>query len=496
MDENNYGLPDDHIFTYEKLREILENAIGKTLGEVDGNHVFDRAITNPKITGIAGDVVEQSVLGYQPDSDQRPDILVDGVPTEVKTTGIRYSKKKGHEKEYEAKEPMSITAVSPQRIVNEEFQSSNFWHKLAHMLLVYYLYDSEETVQAKDYADFYLKSYQFYEFDEDDKARLQNDWETVRDFIKDIQRNYPNPETQYPRISSELREKLMYVDTAPKWPHPPRFRLKRSLVTAIVQSHFHKKLEKLPVEYDSFTDFDKKLHTITAMYKGKSVEELIEIFGIHIKDINKLNKAISEQIIVRMFGGKSNKINQIDLFRKVGIIAKSICISSKGTRTEDTKLFGIDFDEAENEDLSYEDTSIFDYFMNHQVLCIIFEEKDKNQRFKDNKFVGFKRITFDFEFINNEVRKTWEEIKDIIVNKKLVENLRLRKDGSLLINKTGISSTFLNFPKSKNHIVFVRGGGKDSTVKPYFINGLHIYKQYIWIKGSYMVQRLGEIDYI
>ena len=496
MDENNYGLPDDHIFTYEKLREILENAIGKTLGEVDENHVFDRTVANSKITGIAGDVVEQSVLGYQPDSDQRPDILVDGVPTEVKTTGIRYSKKKGHEKEYEAKEPMSITAVSPTQIVNEDFQNSNFWHKLAHMLLVYYLYDSEKTVQAKDYANFYLKSYQFYEFDEEDKKRLQNDWETVRDFIKFIQENYTNPESQYPRISSELRGRLMYVDTAPKWPNHPRFRLKRSLVTAIIQSHFYKKLEKLPGEYDNISDFDKYLHDLTAKYKGKSVEELIEIFGIQVKDINKLNKAISEQIIVRMFGGKSKKINQIELFRKVGIIAKTICISSKGTRTEDTKLFGIDFNEVRNKDMIYEDTYIFDYFMNHQVLCIIFEEKDKKQRFKDNKFVGFKRITFDNAFIDYDVKRTWEKIKDLINNNKLKEKIRIKKDGTIIRNKTGVPSTYLNFPKSKGNIVFVRGGGKDSTAKPLKINGIHIYKQYIWIKGLYMVQKLLEVDYI
>ena len=156
--ENKYGLPDDHLFTYDKIIALLEECMGKTLGQVDKNHVFDKTKANPKITGIAGDVVEQSILGYNPDSDQRPDILIDNVPTEVKTTGIRYSKKKGQEGTYEAKEPMSITAVSPKTIVNEEFNSSHFYQKLSHMLLVYYLYDSNVTVEAKDYAKFFLKS--------------------------------------------------------------------------------------------------------------------------------------------------------------------------------------------------------------------------------------------------------------------------------------------------------------------------------------------------
>lgn len=41
---------------------IQRSTTNKTLGEVDTNRVFDRTKANPKITGIAGDVIEQSVL--------------------------------------------------------------------------------------------------------------------------------------------------------------------------------------------------------------------------------------------------------------------------------------------------------------------------------------------------------------------------------------------------------------------------------------------------
>lgn len=36
---------------------------------------------------------------------------------------------------------MSITGVSLGQICNEEFENSSFWHKLEHMLIVYYLYE-------------------------------------------------------------------------------------------------------------------------------------------------------------------------------------------------------------------------------------------------------------------------------------------------------------------------------------------------------------------
>lgn len=493
--ENKYGLTEDHLFTYDKIIALLEECMGKTLGEVDKNHVFDKTKTNPKITGIAGDVVEQSILGYKPDSNQRPDILIDDVPTEVKTTGIRYSKKKGQEGTYEAKEPMSITAVSPRTIVNEEFYGSHFYEKLAHMLLVYYLYDSNVTVEAKDYAKFFLKSYELHEFNNEDTDRLQCDWEIVRDFIREIQKNYSNPESQYPRISSELRNRLMYVDTAPKWPNSPRFRLKRSVVTSIVRNHFDKKLEVLPDKIDNFIEFDKKLHNITKLYKGKTVEELVKYFNVNYTDINKLNKAIAEQIVIKMFGGKSKKINQIELFEKVGIIAKTICLSSKGGRTEDMKLFSIDFNEWTS-DIRFEDSFCCDYFMNHHFLCIVFEEKDKNQDFKDKRFLGFKRIIFSNEFIDGTVQIVWNRIRDLVLNKKLIETVVTNKKGLPITNKTGLVSTALNFPKSSEYDVFVRGSGIDSAKKPLSINDINMYEQCLWVKGKYIVNELKNMQYL
>ena len=135
-----------HPFNKIDLCRRLRAYIGMTLGEADVKRVFDRTIEHPKITGIAGDVVEQSILGYPADSNQRPDLLVDGVPTELKVTGLKRSKSDPNV--FEAKEPMSITAVSLNQIVNEDFYNSHFWEKIEHMLIVYYLYDSETTVKA------------------------------------------------------------------------------------------------------------------------------------------------------------------------------------------------------------------------------------------------------------------------------------------------------------------------------------------------------------
>ena len=501
-----------HIFRKEQLNRIFNECLNKTLGEIDKNHVFDRTLTNPKITGIAGDVIEQSVLGYPADQRQEPDLLVDGIKVELKTTGIKENKtnkeKKIPEKDklysvnhldlfvaesepeygktvtYEAKEPMSITAVSPKTIVNEDFFDSNFWHKLEHLLLVYYLYDSEITVKAAEYANFPIKGFEFHEFSKEDRAILKNDWQIVHDFIQYLQKNYSIPENEYPRISHELRSKLMYIDTAPKWPNPPRFRLKRSFVTTMVQNYFGTKTEILPETVSKYSDIDKKCAEIEKQYSGLTVGELASKLNLQTKLINK---SIGEQLVIKMFNGTSGKMNEIDIFKKSGLLGKTIVLTSEEKGTEDFKFFAIDFEEIKQEELQFEESSFYKYFAEHMFLCVLFKEPYKPAPGKriplaQNKFIGFKRILFDEEFINTEVKKTWLEIRDLVNNNKLVDVIERDKFGNPKINKTGVVSSAPNFPKSKTNSVFVRGTSADSTVKNECVNGIKMYIQDIWIK--------------
>ena len=53
-----------------------------------------------------------------------------------------------------------------------------------------------------------------------------------------------------------------------------------------------------------------------------------------------------------------------------------------------------------------------------------------------------------------------------------------------------------NLPKSEENIVFFRGSGKNATDKSQEVNGVKMLKQYYWIKGSYIVEKMKEIDYL
>ena len=116
------AVSEDRKYTKDFVYHLLEGVKGKTLGEVDESNQFERTLKSSKITGIAGDVIEQSIFKYARDSKQECDIEIDGVLTELKTTGVRVSKgdlhlvkaKVGEEynKHLGAKEGISITGVT------------------------------------------------------------------------------------------------------------------------------------------------------------------------------------------------------------------------------------------------------------------------------------------------------------------------------------------------------------------------------------------------
>ena len=484
-------------YSKAELGRMLEAVLGRTLGEVDVAGVFVRAEGKPKITGIAGDVVEQSVLGYPADSAQRPDILVDGIPTEVKTTGLRPSKRGPG---LEAKEPMSITAVSIPTLAAEVFEDSAFWHKVEHMLIVYYLYDSVSTVKASGYAAFPIKGYQFHEFDDNERAMLETDWQLVHDFVKRIQDEHPDEESRlalYPLLSSALRRDLMLIDTAPKYPHSPRFRLKRSTVTAIARKNFGDAMEQLKESYTSYADIDARLHEEGRSFHGRTVGEICGELGIPLSSgSGREAKNIAEQIVVRIFGGRG-KMGRIELFAKIGLAAKSVVLTKSGKRTEDMKLFTVDFGELQDPDATFEESLFCEYFSNNQLIAVVFEEPSGEAPLSDNVFCGFKRLSFDDGFISGEVRRVWERMRALICEGGLEFVPAVsRETGEPILNKTGVPKGAPNFPKASEGPVFIRGTSSDSRRKPELVNGIAMYRQQVWVKGSYIAKRLDDEPWI
>lgn len=491
----------EHIFSRIEIDSLLKPTVGKTLGQVDKNHIFARTITNPKITGIAGDVIEQSVFDYPADTKSEPDLLVDGRPVELKTTGLKRVSsrdKSGHK--LEAKEPMSITAVSLNQIANQnDFYDSQLWHKLEELLLVYYLYDSSKTVPAAEYANFPIQGYHFYQFSKDDQKIIENDWKIVRDFVANVWQNGLDTEIEFPKIS-KLRSQMAYLDTAPKYPHKPRFRLTRAVVTTIARSYLGEKFEPLlpQTEFSSFQELDQILSSLAKKYKGKTISEIATELQIDLplSKNGKVTKQASSMIVARMFSETASSLDDIELFNKFSICYKTITLTKQGKRTEDTKFLKVDFPEWTDKEIDFESSFIYSFFAEQKFLFAIFEEQKAKDLYENNVFLGFKRISFDDDFLNNEVQRTWARVRDLVNEGLLINEKLFKKDGSPKMNLTGVQQEAPNLPKSESYALFLRGTGSDSTNKPLSINGVQMYYQNFWLKGSYLVNLLNNVDYL
>lgn len=512
------AVSDDRKYTKAFVYNLLEGVKGKTLGEVDSSHQFARTLKSDKITGIAGDVIEQSVFGYERDSKQECDIEIDGVLTELKTTGVRVPKsdlksvrgKAGaaYNVYLGAKEGISITGVTFEPDIQRDFMTSHFWEKSEHLLIVFYEYKSYDVVPASEYAKFPIVDYCYNRFSDEERGKLQNDWEIVRNYLQVIYAKYHTQEERNENLQGfthVLRPDLMLIELVPGFKkkstgayQKPRYRLKQTFVDYIVRGHFDKSRAatevKLKESFSSFFQLDARCHMLTAKYKGMTFLQMKEVFAI---DTEMSTKDFGAKCVLKMFDANCNRLNQISDFTKVGIIAKTITVTPTGGRTEDMKLKHIDFDEWADRNVDFEESELYAYFCEHSFLCPVFCEQDSDDSSKTT-FEGFKRFAFDEAFIENEVKRTWEDSRNQIHHNELEWEYLYDKQGNKRKNKSGSYMGAPNFPKSSEYKVFFRGGADVSTdaTRTEVVNGIKMLPQFFWLKGSYIADKLQTLSYL
>jgi len=510
----------EHIYEKADLVQRFEAILDKPLSQIDHKGIFAHLQDLPLQKGVAGTVVEQCVLGYDPDSRQEPDLVVlDGgarCKTELKTTGMVLTD--GLHPRFTAKEPLSVTAVGIYDLAEQEFSTSHFWRKLEHLLLVYYHYTADKSVPPYAYRDFPVKGYEFHTFSPEDVEILRQDWQQVHDLAAQIVSRHPGArdgawraavKAEYLALHGQLRQKLTYIDLAPKF--PPRFRLKKPVVSAMIARHFGQALEQLPGRYDGVSALDKKCRELTALYRGKTMAELAALFGLSpLSSTGREDKGLAERLTAAMFGGKSRRLDQIELFQRFGLVAKTVAVTAAGGRTEDMKLFRLDFGELSAAEIfdddgqarlpQFEGSQIWSYFADHALLCILYEEPagaaGKPHPLSADRFVGFKRLVFSDAFLDGPVRRLWSDLREKVLGGTLRDVVELDRTGAPRRNPSGGVRSAPNFLKSRDNPVFVRGSGRDASPrrKTVEVGGVRMLPQYVWLRGSTVVDELRRTD--
>ena len=107
-----------------------KNLKGKNLREVCGPKIEKHGY---KGKGNFGQILEKFYFGYEPNSDAEPDFFDAGL--ELKSSPLKRLKNG----DLRSKERLVLNIINYLEVHKEDFETSSFWKKNAHLLLVFYL---------------------------------------------------------------------------------------------------------------------------------------------------------------------------------------------------------------------------------------------------------------------------------------------------------------------------------------------------------------------
>ena len=87
--------------------------------------------------GNFGQILEKFYFGYKPNSNAEPDFKEAGI--ELKSSPLKTLKNGA----YRSKERLVLNIINYLEVHKEDFETSTFWKKNAHLLLIFYLHDND-----------------------------------------------------------------------------------------------------------------------------------------------------------------------------------------------------------------------------------------------------------------------------------------------------------------------------------------------------------------
>ena len=156
----------------ESIYQFSLKLYNKSLAEVVS---IPDGIANSRNRGDLGSMVEKFYFRHVPPNNHEPDFAEAGV--ELKTTGV-VATSNG---KYKAKERLVLTMIDFNTLVNQEWETSAYLHKCKTMLILFYEYDKDLSVENRK---FVLKPVLF-RIPESDLPQFKEDWEKIRNKVRE-----------------------------------------------------------------------------------------------------------------------------------------------------------------------------------------------------------------------------------------------------------------------------------------------------------------------
>ena len=397
---------------------------GKTLREVCNSDILKHKYSGK---GNFGQVLEKFYFGYEPNSKAEADFFEAGM--ELKSTPLKRLKNG----EYRSKERLVLNIINYLEVVNQQFETSDFWKKNGTLLLIFYLHQANY-----DLLDYVIKLVDAWKYPTTDLEIIKKDWHLIKQKIEDGKAHelsegdtfYLGACTKGANASSTRNQPFSNVPAKQR-----AYSLKQGYVNHIIASIstgaigiYGKLIPSVAVA---------KRQTIEEIviskfkpYYNKTVKQILKKTGVKI---NTTAKSFYANLTKAILGIELDK--EIEEFEKAEIIVKTVRLKENNLPKEDISFSNFKYQEIINEEW---DESNFKDILEHKFLFVFFQFENAELVLRKVKFWNMPYADI------LEAERVWEQTKSIVQKGKIVREV-----------KNGIRYT--NFPnKTFNPVSHVR----------------------------------------
>ena len=447
----------------DSIIEFAKKLKGKTL-RTACNVDFDEFKINDK--GGYGKTAEKYYFNYEPNSDAEPDFKEAGL--ELKCSPLK-TLKNG---DFRSKERLVLNIINYLKVHEEDFESSSFWKKNAHLLLVFYLHDWDLNL-----LDYIIKLVDGWKYPSEDLKIIKHDWETINQKIKEGKAHelsegdtfYLGACTKGSTALKSLRDQPFNEEKAKQ----RAYSLKQGYVNHIIAN----------IAQEETAVYGKIIEQPEVLEEVRSIEEVVILkfhpfYGKTAVQIEKELNVELNQKAKSYFANLTNTIlglelgQKIEEFEKADIQVKTIRLKENDLPKEDISFPTFEYQELIK--IDWEDSD-FKNILESKFFFVFYQFEGENLILRKVKFwnMPYSDIL--------EAKNVWEEMVKTVSNGEIVKE----------VTEKGVRKSF--FPKkTENRVSPVRphARNKEDTYELPIadkLTGLTEYtKHCFWLNASYV----------
>lgn len=416
--------------------------------------------------GNFGQILEKFYFGYEPNSDAEPDFKEAGI--ELKSSPLK-TLKNG---DFRSKERLVLNIINYVEVHKEDFETSSFWKKNAHLLLVFYFHDRD-----LDLLDYLIKLVDVWQYPSEDLKIIRQDWEFINQKIKDGKAHeLSEGDTFYLGACTKGSTALKSYRNQPfneERAKQRAYSLKQGYVNHIIaniaqeETAVYGKIIEQPEILNKVRSIEEIVILKFHPFYGKSAEQIEQELGL---ELNQKAKSYFANLTNAILGLKLGQ--KIEEFEKADIQVKTIRLKENNLPKEDISFPTFEFQELIETD--WEDSD-FKNILESKFFFVFYQFEEENLILRKVKFWNMPHS--DILVAKN----VWEEMVKTVSNGEIVKK----------VTEKGVRKTY--FPKkTENKVSHVRPHARnaaDTYDLPVAdkLTGLTEYTRHcFWLNASYV----------